>query len=83
MDDLYFKFWTMHLGFDFIDIRNGRTLTKGEFFRKHTEVADALAQGAEMPEQFVITPRPPFTPYVVRNGKIKENHNEYKTGKIL
>ncbi len=60
------------LGFDIIDIRNGRTMTKGEFFRKHTDIAESLAQGAEMPQHFVITPRPPFTPYVVRNGKIKE-----------
>jgi len=71
-EDLYYKFWSMYLGFDFQDIQKGRILTKGEFYRLHTTLAGLLADSKPLPARFKLVERPPFIPYVERHGKIKE-----------
>lgn len=68
--DPYARFWAKYMGYDFTDKQTGRTLTKGEFYRSQTEIADKLAFGEiELPERFQLKARAPFLPIVERHGK--------------
>jgi hypothetical protein len=69
----YARFWQKYMGYDFTDKKTGRTLTKGEFYRKHTATAEATAfDEIELPARFELIPRAPFVPFVERHGKRSE-----------
>jgi len=78
----YFSFWVMHLGYNFRDKHTGRPLTKGEFYRLHTNIAEALATGEPLPDRFQLVERPPFVPFVEQHGKRKEKAF-FENNKIL
>jgi len=71
-EDSYFKFWVKCLGYDIQIKATRRTLTKGEFYRSFTTIAESLTLGDPLPERFELIKRLPFVPFVSRDGVLKK-----------
>jgi len=72
-DNLYFDYWKRLLGYDLRNLRTGKTYTKGQFYRRFAPIAEALALGDPLPNDWQMVERPPFVPFVERKGKIYES----------
>ena len=67
--DTYATFWFSFLGYDIVDTKKNRTLSKGMFHNVFPEICEAVVNGAELPSRFLLIAREPFRPIVERNGK--------------
>lgn len=42
-NEKYFRYWQRFIGFDIMEVKTGKVLSKGEFYRKHTDSAELLS----------------------------------------
>lgn len=57
-DDRYFRYWMRFLGHDIMEVFTGKVITKGEFYRKNTKLAESLADKAiELPVKYQLIKR--------------------------
>ena len=50
---IYFKFWCRHIGVNFIDLKNNKVYTKGQFYRIFPLIAERMSErDAILPYRF-------------------------------